>query len=377
MKNKKIIKFIICVFILLCPLFGFSQRAKLYKDLPAKDYYKNGNLRVLRNFKSGKLLGYKTFYKSGSLRSNYVFDLKGYHDSIANFYYPNGNVKTVWNYKKDKVKKRVDYTLEGEVVKGEKKYKRLKICNGVLPYGKSSLTWTYRRATLNLELGFHDEAIEDFNFVLSKINPNSIKFSAQRSIYHNLAIAYAAIEDYEKSLMYNYKALAIDKNNQAVLNNLGSLLLRVKDYDLALEYLDKCHKLNPNNYYAFFNKAKLYLDTGSYAKALSFIEKTIADKRSHKLSDKDISIEKTIWATRGEIYYKLDRTEEAIKDLQRALKENDVNSYAYRCLALIYKGNNQIDKACYALIKAKEYKYDRTYDTTEVKELLNTYCIPK
>jgi tetratricopeptide (TPR) repeat protein len=370
-------KFIISLFILLTPLFGFSQRAKLYKDLPAKSYYENGSLRVARNFESGKLLGYKTFYKSGTLRSNYVFNSKGYHDSIANFYYPNGKVKTVWKYKNDKVKKRVDYTLEGEVVKGKKAYKKIRICNGVLPYGKGNLTWTFRRGKLNSGLGFYDESLEDFNFILSKLSPDKIWISTGRSIYHSLAIAYTGIEDYEKALMYNYKALAINGNNQAVLNNIGWLLLRIKEYDLALEYLNKCHEINPNNYYAFFNKAKLYLETGNYTKALSFIEKTIADKRSHKLSEKDISVEKTIWATRGEIYYKLGRSEEAIKDLQKALEENSVNSYAFRCLALIYINNNQLDKACNNLSKAKEYMYDKTYSTKEVEGLLKKYCLSK
>ncbi|PQJ73253.1 tetratricopeptide repeat protein [Polaribacter butkevichii] len=368
-------KFIVSLFILLSPLFGFSQRAKLYKDLPAKSYYENGNLRVTRSFKSGKLLGYKTFYKSGALRSNYVFNAKGYHDSIANFYFPNGKVKTVWKYKNDKVKKRVDYTLEGEVVKGKKAYKKIGICNAILPYGKDNLTWTFRRGKLNSGLGFYDESLEDFNFILSKLSPNKIRFSAERSIYHSLAIAYTAIEDYEKALMYNYKALAIDGNNQAVLNNLGWLLLKIKEYDLALEYLNKCHEINPNNYYAFFNKAKLYLETRDYAKALYFIEKTIADKRSHKLLEKDISVEKTIWATRGEIYHKLGRAEEAIKDLQKALEENEVNSYAYRCLALVYIGGNQLNKACNALSKAKEHKYDKTYNTNEVEGLRKEYCL--
>ena len=53
-----------------------------------------------------------------------------------------------------------------------------------------------------------------------------------------MAIVYSAIEDYEKALMYNFKALAIEGDNQAVLNNIGWLLLKSKDYDLALEYLN-------------------------------------------------------------------------------------------------------------------------------------------
>ncbi|QQY83928.1 tetratricopeptide repeat protein [Tamlana sp. s12] len=341
---------------------------------PTESYYKNGNIRVVRNFEEGKLLGYKTYYKSGALQSNFVFNSKGHHDSIANFYFPNGNIKTIWKYKNDIVKKRIDYSLEGKELKGKRDYKELKICNANLPFGPNYLSWTYRRAKLNSKLGFHDQALEDFNLILSKVSPEWIRQSAERSIYHTMALDYIAIEDYENALKYNFKALAIEHDNQAVLNNIGNLLLQVKDYDLALKYLDKCHEINPNNYHAFFNKAKLYLETGDYQKALSFIEKTIADQRSHKLSEKNIHEEKTIWATRGELYYKLGRPDEGIKDLLRALDENPANSYAHRCLSIIYKDLNDQVKACEALAKANEYKYDKTYDTNEIETLIHEYC---
>lgn len=371
--NKLFLYFLV----LLIPFLGFSQRGKLYTGLPNKGYYKNGDVRIVRDFKAGKISGYKTFYKSGALQSNYVFNEKGYHDSIANFYHPNGKVKTVWKYKKGKVKSRIDYTLEGKVVKGKKKYQRIRECNMNLPYGEKNLTWAFRRGKLNSSLGFHDEALEDFNYIISKRKPTRVRQSSERSLYHTMALDYVAIEDYEQALKYNFKALALEKGNQAVLNNLGSLLLRVKEYDLALKYLDKCHAINPNNYYAFFNKGKLYLETGDYTKALAFIEKTVADERSHKLSKKHVSVEKTIWATRGELYYKLGRLEEAIKDLQKALKENPVNSYAYRCLGLVYKENKQLGKACDAFAKANEYKYDKIYDTDEVNRLLKENCFSK
>lgn len=374
-QKNNMIKLIIKFLVFLIPFFGFSQRAKLYAGFPSKDYYKNGSLRVDRNFKDGKLLGYKTFYKSGELKSNYVFNLKGYHDSIANFYYPNGKVKTVWNYKKGIVKKRIDYTIEGEIVKGKKKYQRLKECNSNLAYDRTNLNWIFRRAKLNSSLGFYDEALEDFNYIISKKNPKSVRESSQRSLYHAMAIDYANIEDYRKALSYNLKALSIEPDNQAVLNNTGNLFLRAKDYDLAMKYLDKCHAVNPNNYYAFFNKSKLYLDTGEYVKALNLIEKTIADERSHKLSKKNIGEERTIWVTRGELYQKTKQFDKAIIDLEKALKENSVNSYAFRCLALVYLDTNENEKACEALEKAKEYKFDKVYDTNEIELLLKSHCL--
>lgn len=369
-------KFVIIFLISLIPFFAFSQRAKLYNGFSDSVFYNNGNLKISRNFKEGKLLGYKTYYRSGVLQSNYVFNSKGYHDSIANFYYPNGKVKTIWKYKKGVVKNREDFTLNGNEIKGEKIYKQLRVCNYNLPFGKNNLSWSYKRGLLNLKLGFYHEALEDFNFVLSK-KIKTLKPTIERSIYHNMGVAHSAIEDFEKALKYNFLALTFEPKNQAVLNNIGSLLLKVKDYDLALEYLNKCHQINPNNYYAFFNKAILYLETKDYDKAYDFINKTIADKRSHKLSKKNISNEKTIWSIRGEIYRNLGRLDEAILDLQKAIKENPTNSYAYRSLGAIYNTTNEIEKACLALSKAKAYKYDMIYETNDVNDLLDKICSTK
>ena len=254
---------------------------------------------------------------------------------------------------------------------------KIKLCNANLPFGNNYLSWAFRRAKLNSKLGLYDQALEDFNFIFSKIKPTLLKQFAERSIYQSMAISYTYIEDYEKALIYNFKALDVEPNSQAVLNNMGWLLVKVKDYDLALKYLDKCHEINPKNYYAFFNKAILYLETGKYIKALNSIEKTIADERSHKLSKKAIPKEKTIWTTRGEIYYNLGRYHESIKDFQKAIQENPGNSHAYRCLALVYKATNQLDKACVALAKSKEYKFDVIYNTDEVNVLITENCMSK
>lgn len=371
-----IMKKIINYFFLFLPVIVFSQRAKLYKGLPEKSYYKNGNLRVVRDFNEEQLVGYKTYYKNGELRSNHTFNSKGYHDGIANFYYPNGKAKTVWKYKKGVVKKRTDYNLKGEVIKkrDNKTLKRIRLCNDVLPYGKGYLGWTYKRATQNSKLGFYDEAIEDYHYIFSKSDLKELPFLAEKSVYHNLAITYTHLEDYDNALKYDFKAFSLDPQNQSVLNNIGWLLLEVKDYDLSLEYLDKCLAINPENYHAFYNKSFLYLEKGDYETALSFINKTIADERSHKYSKKNIFKEKTIWTVRGELYYRLEKYEDAITDFKKALEENPINSLAHLFLSKIYKEKKELDKACEYLYKAKEYKYDRVYNTNEVENMTNEIC---
>jgi len=369
-----ITKLLIVFFTSTISLASFSQRAKLYIGLPTKSYYKNGNLRIKRNFQDTKLLGYKTFYKSGQLRSNYVFNEKGQHDSIANFYYPNGNIKTIWEYKKGIVKKRTDFTLDGKVIKGKKDYEKLKACNDALYGDRRNFGAILRRASLNCKLGFYDESQEDYIFFFKNISPKRLKDWALKSVYHNMAINYAAFENYSKSLEYNFKALHVKPNNQATVNNMGEVFYKAGDLKHALEYSNKCHEINPKNYHSFFNKAKIFLETGDIEKSYDYIQKTIADERSHKLSTKDVSEERTIWATRGEINYKLGKHNEAIKDLEKALEENPVNSYAYMYLALTYKDLNEKDKFCDAINNAIKHKYDKVYNTTEASELLNQNC---
>lgn len=366
----------IVLMLLFFPLLMFSQRAKLYEGLPEKGYYKNGNLRIVRDFKEGQLVGYKTYYKSGQLRSSHVFNDEGYHDGLAHFYYPNGNIKTVWKYKKGVVKKRTNYKLDGEIIKtrDNKTLTRIKKCNYNLPYGRGYLGTTYKRAILNAKLGFYDEAIEDYHYILTKSNLRETSFLLERSFYHNIAITYANLEEYEKAMEYDFKALTLQSDNQAVLNNIGSLFVKVKDYEMALTYLDKCLAINPKNYHAFYNKAVLYLEQKDYQTALDFMNKTIADERSHKYSERRIFDERTIWTIRGEVYLRLGRYDEAIADLEKEIEDNPINSFAYKCLAEVYKEKNLLDKACEYLKKAQECKYDTIYNTTEVKDLLKEIC---
>lgn len=369
-------KLSVSVLLLLIPFCLFSQRAKLYQGLPEKSYYKNGVLRVEREFVENQLAAYKTFYKNGQLRSSHIFNSKGYHDGIANFYYPNGKIKTVWKYKKGVVKKRTNYTIKGEVIKisNNKNLRRINECNRHLPYGDGYLKWTYRRAVLNSKLGFYDEAMEDYLYLFSKTNLYNVKIDTERRVYHNLAIVYTHLEEYAKGIEYDFKALKLSPDNQSVLNNLGWLFNRVKDYDMAVRYLDKCLEVNPKNYHAFYNKAILYLEQGEYEKSLDFINKTIADERSHKYDKLNLFREQTIWTVRGENYLKLGRLDEAILDFEKEIEVNSINAFAYRCLGMAYKEKNELDKACEYLNKAQECKYDQIYNTNEVEILLKEIC---
>lgn len=360
--------------LLLIGTLCYSQRGKLYQGLPDETYYKNGDLRVKRKFQKGIIKNYSTYYKNGALRSYYAFNKKGEHDSISTFYYPNGKIRTEWIYKKDVVRKRTDFDTKGEIISDKKDYDKIKECNGGLMRDRNNLNWVFRRANTNLHLQYFDEAIEDYMFLESKSSPKFVRWSAEKKFYHNIAIAYSAIEDYENSLKYNFKALSFDSKNQAVLNNIGHLFFLANDYDLSMNYLNKCHEVNPNNYYAFFNKSLIYFERGNIKKAYEFIRKTIADERSHKNLFRNFDEERNLWTTSGEISFKLGNNAKAISDLNKALKKNEVNSYAYKCLGDVYMSMNIHDQACRYYYLALKYKYDLVHNEPQFNESYNNSC---
>ena len=230
---------------------------------------------------------------------------------------------------------------------------------------RNSLRWVFRRANIHLNLGYYDEAIEDFEFLKSKINVDNISPNLKRGLYQNIAIAYGAIEDYENSLKYNFKSYSIDNENQGVLNNIGFLLFNAKDYDLSMKYLNKCHEVAPDNYYAFFNKALINYEKGNFIKAKEFIKKTLADERSEKHLARSFNYERNLWTTSGEIYHKLGNNALAINYLNKAIANNTVNSYAFKSLGDVYTSLGIIDQACLYYSLANKHKYSVIHNDLE------------
>jgi tetratricopeptide (TPR) repeat protein len=73
--------------------------------------------------------------------------------------------------------------------------------------------------------------------------------------------------------------------------------------------------------------------------------------------------------------YKLGRTKEALTDVNKSLKLDEANSYAYKNRALIYLEMKDTGKACEDLNKALELGFTEQYGN-EVKELKIKHCSP-
>ncbi len=126
---------------------------------------------------------------------------------------------------------------------------------------------------------------------LKLIEPNGKKEDIYNA-YNNLGVFSNGLEDYESSLNYHKKALAIATELDEVillartLNNIGVVYKELEDYDKALYYYNTALNLDS----LFYKNAKLYsmlLDNTAYSEFLSGNDKNFLQKSLRSLKIRD------------------------------------------------------------------------------------------
>ena len=164
--------------------------------------------------------------------------------------------------------------------------------NQALPYFFNGIT--------NSTLKNYTKAIESLNDGLEFVYNNN---PLLLSFYSSLGDAYNANKEYEKSDKAYDDALKIDPDNASILNNYAYFLsLRKEKLEKAEKFSRRSNELEPNN--------RSYLDTygwilyqqGKYKEAEVWLARAV------KIGNKG-----TISEHYGDVLYKLDRKEEALK----------------------------------------------------------------
>jgi ATP-dependent 26S proteasome regulatory subunit len=242
--------------------------------------------------------------------------------------------------------------------------------NEALKLDASDLLALEFRGALYYRLKKYEEALQDFQNVI-KQNPQNSFVSAKISELEKLLglskgkestgtstgeyrIFYLKGRDFEKKGDYinaleNYrKAYELDNNNMGIYEGLSYSSYRLYDYTYAKKYLDEAISKNLTSPYIYNTYGLVLSSEKNYSKAIEYFNKAIA------ANDKSTNF----FSNRAAAFFNLKKYEEALADIDAALKLDAGNYVALLYLAKISVANNKKEQAIASLKKILE-KYPK------------------
>ena len=243
---------------------------------------------------------------------------------------------------------------------------------------ESPKVWTayYNRASLYLEKGLYEKAIDDFNKT-QEYGPVYVL----TDVLGGRAQAYGKMGNVELALKDLNNAIAIRPNSLGDYNNRGIVYLGAKRYPEAIDDFLKAIEIGPHFTSAFNNRGIAYLELGSFDMAISDFQTVLARdpgsisamenlaKAYQKKGDFDGSIgvyNKMIakdpgnvknYYNRAVIFLKKKDYGPAIKDLTVFLERNPQFPLAYYSRSMAYFTMGEFKPALFDALKAKEFGF--------------------
>ncbi len=193
-----------------------------------------------------------------------------------------------------------------------------------------------------------------------------------------------AMGEYRKAIVAYEMGLKINKNNPVLYQNLGVTQATIGLHEKALENYDKAIELDQDYEKAWHNKGKSLHDLGDYQGALKCYDTAV---RMNKASDAwldrgDIlyflgrhseaqnSYDRCldyypdlpeVWIHKSIVLYKTEKYEDAIVNLNKAIKLNDTLAVPYNLLGNTYAGQGKLDEAkkYYSIAVEKNPRYSK------------------
>lgn len=199
--------------------------------------------------------------------------------------------------------------------------------------------------------------------------------------YFNKGNSYLGIDEFESALLAYDKVLKLDKEYYEAYSNRSKALFEMGDYKSCIEDLNVALESN-----LVKKREKLYLRRGNAYFALKSSKEAISDYSKAIRLEEDYY---KAYINRGQAYFKLDEYEKALDDftLSMRLSPTDGESYYYRGLVRIQMMDDvkasrkdrhvvgQIkdiqslqQQACSDFMKAKKFSYGKAY------EAIQEYC---
>src|SRR5690606_22604270 len=220
----------------------------------------------------------------------------------------------------------------------------------------------------NYEIKRYTDAIIDIEDAIRYFDENNNKKLSE--LYNLKGLALSGNNDDQEAAQSYIMSFQLDDNNTGALNNLGSLFIKRKQYNYAEKYLLQAIKIHPNNNFANGNLARLYSKTGKLDKAMKYIEMLFKPQVDEEVGRKNIGNKFT---TRGFIHYKKYKLDEALNDLNRAIKLNSLDFDAYMYRGLVFLKMKLYKKACKDFQKA-ERRSENEFNKNDINELITKHC---
>ncbi len=169
----------------------------------------------------------------------------------------------------------------------------------------------------------------------------------EESIPYHLGITYFRLDDYEKTLQYQDKALAINPNYTLSYCSKAIALARLGRFDEGLAAADKALQLSPEEPEAYYAKGHLYLSKADFDRSLYYFNKAIelAPKKAY------------YYVSRGQLkMIYMNNPEGGIADFEKAVILNPGDATTQNDIGAYYAQKQQFDKALSHFEKA--YAYD-------------------
>lgn len=182
------------------------------------------------------------------------------------------------------------------------------------------------------------------NFVILKVSQADVEKMDYNSDYYNeKGLEYYQKKDYDKSIEYFYKSVKLNPRNQQAYNNMAMSYWFKGNNSVAIKYFKKAYSINNCYTQPLVNLSLLYKQLGCEKAQLETLEKAI----KHNPND--------YWAyyLMGDYYKGKAKFLKAIENYKEAITINQKFPQAYLSLALCYFETEEFN---YALIALEQYR---------------------
>jgi len=164
-------------------------------------------------------------------------------------------------------------------------------------------------------------------------------------LHYKMGLSYLEADRYKEALLEFLEAEKINPTSAELYNAMGIAYFGLGEKDAAINAYKKAIELDSSFSKAHTNLASLYIDQGKFKEAIEECNKALENKL--------YLTPEAAFTNRGYAYYRLGKTDEAIKDYFRAIRYNPHYTKAYENLIGLYLELDNTQAAKEILMDAK------------------------